>query len=144
MNSKNITTRRHQVCHRLRPLFGEGKSPPVTSVSVAQLAAMLDCPHEDGSAWAVASKSTKAGMNVTTAVDVPLGSGVQGGAWDGHGQLLEGVAKRRPAVQLVRAEGTKASNGWNPRRLLSGASPSPHDRPNSIASTAPGLTGGKS
>lgn len=111
MNSKNITTRRHQVCHRLKGLLGEGKSPPVTAVSVARLVAMLDCEHGEGSEWAIASKSTKAGMNVTTAVDVPLGRAYRAVHETGMVSFWKGVAKRRPAVQLVGAEGTRAGNG---------------------------------
>jgi hypothetical protein len=145
MNSNKITTRRHQICHRLRRLLGEGKSPPVTSVSVAQLVAMLDCPHENGSAWALASKSTKAGLNATTVLDVPLGRAYRAVHSTGMVTFWKGVAKRRgPAVQLVRAEGTKAANGWTRDARCSGREHRPSSSPNPIAPTAPGFPGDKS
>jgi hypothetical protein len=108
VNSESTTTtRRHAICHRLRSFLDEGNSAPVTSVSVARLVAMLDCEHGEGSAYAVASKATKAGLNVTTALDIPLQRAFRAVHETGMVTFWKGVAKRRwPAVQFVRAVGT--------------------------------------
>lgn len=100
--------RRQAIARNFHPFFVGKTPPPVTTLPVADLIALLDADSTpDGKRFAVVSKpcsKAAAQRHVTTVLDVSNGTLYRATHAGGMVSFWRGLAKRRPSVRFIPAQ----------------------------------------